>query len=222
MEWIILFIFDTVLLLILAVIIVVLILYRHENQRKQISVIKGEVLKLRFRRIYSLAIMSILNFSIFIHYGVYILSELIAGNKPGLCFDNGFAGIFGIIMSTIILAILFMISVPNLTILTQFLRYEINRTVILIEEERVLEVVTKDQKIIIRNSDIDNLEFHLKKTFGRLDERLDFIKITTKENSSIIITDLLTPINGFSAINSVYKGVKRTYIEKYYNKINCA
>jgi len=114
-----------------------------------------------------------------------------------------------------------MMSVPNLVVLVQFIILESTRTVVLIKEEQTLEIYKNDKKIIIRNMDIANLEFHKRKIISNTDhEELDYVIITTNDNNSVIITDLLIPIDDYKGIASVFKGRKGSVIKKYYNKIN--
>lgn len=208
--------------MIIVTIVIGIIVFWTNKLREKRTEKRDKILKLKFGRVLGLTLTFMFNFLLFIHFGVFAISGLISGNLPGLSFNLNIVSIFGFITTTVLLTLFFMLSVPNLIVLGQFLILESTRTVVLIKEERTLEIYSKEKMIIIRNTDIINLEFHLRKKISNKDfEDLDYVKITTNENNSVIITDLLTPINDFKGIGSVYKGRKRTEIKKYYNKINC-
>jgi hypothetical protein len=208
--------------MIIVTILIAIIVFCTNKLREKRTEKRDKILKLKFGRVLGLSLVITFSFLMFIHLGVFAISGLISGNLPGLSFNLNFASIFGLIITTAFLTLFFMLSVPNLIVLGQFIILESTRTVVLIKEERTLEIYKSDKKIIIRNPDIANLEFHIRKVISDRDyEKLDYVKITTNDNNSVIITDLLTPINDYNGIASVYKGRKRTEIKKYYNKINC-
>lgn len=222
MEWIIQFLIDTIIILILALIIVSLILYLNNKKQRQIIKTKEQIIDLKLGRIYSFIVVILLYFSMFVHFVIFVFRTLIAGDKPGLCFDNGFSGIFGIIMSIIFLTILFMISVPNAITLIQFFKYELGRIIIINKSERTIELYQNGVKTIIKNEDIQVVIYHEKRLFARGDEKLNYIEIRYLMNCVLVVTDLLTTTtNLLSPLEPVFKGVKREYKKRFYNKITC-
>lgn len=222
METIVLFIRNIILTMIIVTIAIAIIVFWTNKLREKRTEKRNRILKFKFKRVLGLTLILTLNFLMFIHLGIFAISGLISGNLPGLSFNLDFASIFGLIITTSFLTLFFMLSVPNLIVLVQFIILESTRTVVLIKEERTLEIYKNDKKIIIQNQDIANLEFHKRKIITHQDhEELDYIKITTNDNNSVIITDLLTPINDYNGIASIYKGRESKVIKKYYNKINC-
>jgi len=155
MNWITLFVIDIVSILIFALIVIKVLLYWDSKRQGEInSTIGGELLKLKFGRIFSFAALTLTNFSIFIHVSVFIILGLISGDYPGLTFNNGFAGIAGVILSFIFLIMLFFISVPNTIMLFQFFKYELGRKIFVNKANKTIELFQNNTKTIIENKDL--------------------------------------------------------------------
>jgi hypothetical protein len=191
------------------------------NNRKLELNREANVLKLKIGRTLRYLYPLLFYFFIFIHFGIFLIKSIFAGDKHGLALEFRFSSVFGITMSFIFLTILFLISVPNLIVLLQSLKNELGRAVKLNKEEKTLEIQTEADNINISNKDIENIEFHIKKIIVRGDQEFNFIRINLKNNSSILITDLLTDVNGFTDLQSIYKNVKKIETRKYFNIINC-
>jgi len=191
------------------------------NNRKLEIYRETNFLKLKIGRTLGYLYPLLFYFFMFVHFGIFIIKSIITGDKPGLSLEFRFSSVYGITMSFIFLTILLLISVPNLIVFLQSLKNELGRVVKLNEEEGILEIQTKSDKINISNKEIENIEFHIKEIFVRYDSEFNFIRINMKNNSSILITDLLTDVNGFTDLHSIYKNVKKIEIRKYFNLINC-
>ncbi|MEI8202880.1 MAG: hypothetical protein WCH34_07710 [Bacteroidota bacterium] len=221
MELIIQLVIDTILVIIIAMIFVGILLYWDKNRKSEITdIIDKKILKLKFKRNCFYVVETIIFFSMFIHLGIFIISGLISGEYPGLSLNNGFGGILGIIMSMIFLIILFWFSVPNIIILFQFYECELGRTIVFDKANRTIELYQNNAKTIIRNEDITCVVYHEQKLFAyRGPKEWNYLEIRYFKNSVLIITDLLMGANILSPLEPVFKGVKREYKEKVFNRI---
>lgn len=210
---------DTIIGLVIVTILLALIIYWN-NQRLDLK--RNEnILKLKFRKTLSYAYALLFYFSLFIHWGVFVIDGILKGDKPGLALEFRFSSIFGILMSLIVLITLFFISTPNIIVLFQFIKNELGRVIKINEEENTIEIQTRQENIVIKKIEIENIEFHIMKHFVYIYYEFNYIKIIMKDKSSIVITDLLTDVNGFSELKFMYNGVKKHDLKKYFNLINC-
>jgi len=216
MNLISLFIIDTVSILILAMISIGFILYRNNKNIEKLSKTNEKTLKLRFGRVFTYAGNILLFFSMFIHSVIYIVINLIEGDKPGLSFSNGFVGVFGVVVSIILLTLLFYTSVPNMVLFIQFLKCELNRIIIINELDKIIKIYYIDRKTIVRNDNVQLVAYHEKLKIARGDQALDYIKIYCHDNSQLVVTNLLTRLN---IIEFIYKGVNREHKRNIFNKI---
>ena len=211
-----------ILTLFISTLLIILLIYCSNKQREKRTEKKDNVLKLQYGRILLFGLNHLFFLLLFIFFFFLISQTLIEADNSGISINFRNISIFESIFYILLLTLFFIAFVPDFIVFCQFLIIEIGRTIIFNDAERSIEVITRHQKIDICNSNIKSIEFNFKKqSMRRVEVRLDYLKITTKENKTVIFTDLLIPIKGFSVINSVYKGARRTYNEKYFNIINC-
>ncbi|MGD1835390.1 MAG: hypothetical protein ACPKQO_06685 [Nitrososphaeraceae archaeon] len=214
------FIINTISALSIISIVIFFLVVLNENKLKLDT--NKDAFKLKFRRILELTSIPIFYFSLFIHLGIFLLINLKSDKYPGLSLDLNLVSICVLFISIIILSVLFLISIPNLISLTQFLTYEFGRSLLFNEEERSILVYYKGQNKLIKHKEILNIEFHIKKIIVRGDEELNYIIINLDDNSNIIITDLVIDVENDNSIKSIYTGIKKSSEERIFNKINMA
>lgn len=223
MELFVQLIIDTIFLIAFAMMIISLNL--HFYKRRRFSNIDNHaegLLKLKFGRIFSLAIMILIYLSMFLHASIFVVISLIQGKYPGLNFNNGIVGYIGVIFSVVIIAILFMNSVPNTIAFFHFFKFEVKRKIIINTTTKTIELYQNSSKITIRNEDINLIIHHEKKIFARGDEKMDYLEIRYLGSSVLFVTDLLTETNTLSPLGPIFKGVKTEYKKKYFNRITVA
>jgi hypothetical protein len=208
--------------LFISTLLIILLIYWNNKQGEKRTEKKDNVLKLQYGRILLFGLNHLFFLLLFIYFFFLISLTLIEADNSGISISFRNISIFESIFYILLLTLFFIAFVPDFIVFCQFLIIEIGRTIIFNDAERSIEVITRHQKIDICNSNVKNIEFNFKKqSMRKVEVRLDYLKITTKENKTVIFTDLLIPIKGSSVINSVYKGARRTYNEKYFNRINC-
>jgi|GEM_PF-5440110 len=219
MDLIALLIIDTAILQLIALMVILFVCVIHKIKSRQLISKEYVVLKLKFSRVYFQAFFVFGYVSSFIHISVFIVYAPLFGDYPGLSFNNGFAGIFGFVMTLFLITVTFFAAVPSAIAFIQFLKYESGRVVLINKANRTIGHYTNGQLTLIGNEEIQHVLYHEKKSFSRLDIELDFVEIHYKRNKVLFVTDLLTWTNYLSPLEPAFNEAETSHVQKYFNHI---
>ncbi len=219
MDFIIIFLLNTVLLILVASITIAIVIYWKNKSNSKLIDDNSSYLTWRFGKIMGSLSEILLNFSLFAH--IFVLTLFIKTNNGLDTMDWGAGKVLGYLIFSLVIVLFFLISVPRLICFFQFIAFELKRTIIYLEKERLLKIIYKGNEYVFDNSNIKNAEFHLQRRFSnRQIEAMDYIKMTTDDNISLIMTSLLIEVYPLPDINSVLKGIKKTEFKKTFNFIS--